>query len=136
MAVTSTQAAGQSAGSSTVTQAAKSGFSALDGTAFLKLLIAQLKNQDPTKPVDPTQYVAQLAQFSSVEQAVRTNTLIDGLITTTAISQAEGMIGRTVSSADGSVVGKVAAVHILSDGSMAILDDGREIKLSSGVKVF
>lgn len=39
----------------------------LDGNAFLKLLTAQLGNQDPTKPVDSHEFVAQLAQFTSVE---------------------------------------------------------------------
>jgi len=128
---TSTAATAQS----TAAKASKAGFSALDGTAFLRLLIAQLKYQDPTKPVDPTQYVSQLAQFSGVEQAVKTNSLLDGLITTSALSQAEGMIGRTVASADGSVVGKISAMKILSDGSIAILEDGRELKLGAGVTV-
>jgi len=128
---TSTTATAQS----TAAKASKAGFSALDGTAFLRLLIAQLKYQDPTKPVDPTQYVSQLAQFSGVEQAVKTNSLLDGLITTSALSQAEGMIGRTVASADGSVVGKISAMKILSDGSIAILEDGRELKLGAGVTV-
>jgi len=38
----------------------------LDQNAFLKLMIAQLKNQDPTKPQDPSQFMSQLAQFSQV----------------------------------------------------------------------
>lgn len=116
-------------------KAAQAGFAALDGTAFLRLLIAQLKNQDPTKPVDPTQYVAQLAQFANVEQAVRTNSLLDGLITTTALSQAEGMIGRTVTSADGSVSGTIESVRILADGSIAVLENGKELKLGAGVRI-
>jgi flagellar basal-body rod modification protein FlgD len=43
---------------------------------FLKLLVAQLKNQDPMQPADGTQFVAQLAQFSELEQviAIRKNT--------------------------------------------------------------
>lgn len=119
----------------TTAKVAESGFKALDGTAFLRLLIAQLKNQDPTKPVDPTQYVAQLAQFASVEQSVRTNSLLDGLITTSALSQAEGLIGRTVTNADGTISGEIVSVKIMSDGSMAVLKDGRELKLGTGVKI-
>lgn len=44
-----------------------------DKNMFLKLMIAQLKNQDPLEPVDPTQYVSQLATFSQLEQQTETN---------------------------------------------------------------
>ena len=37
---------------------------------FLQLLVAQMKNQDPTNPSDPTQFVTQLAQFSELEQII------------------------------------------------------------------
>jgi len=50
-----------------------------DFTTFLKLLTAQLKNQDPLKPLDSTQFVAQLASFSSVEQQVKTNQALAGI---------------------------------------------------------
>lgn len=51
-----------------------------DYNTFLKLLIAQAKNQDPTNPTDPAQYVQQFATLSQVEQAVRTNTKLDSII--------------------------------------------------------
>ena len=40
---------------------------------FLQLLVAQLKNQDPTKPADPTQFIGELAQFSELEQDISIN---------------------------------------------------------------
>ena len=43
----------------------------VDYQSFLKLLVAQMKNQDPTNPMDSTQYVAQLAAFSQFEQSGR-----------------------------------------------------------------
>jgi len=46
---------------------------------FLKLLVAQLQNQDPLQPQDGTQFVAQLAQFSSVEQEVQMRQDLDGI---------------------------------------------------------
>ena len=61
-----------------------------------------MKNQDPTKPMDSAQFVAQLASFSSVEQAVKTNAKLDAMMSALALSQAEGFIGRTIISADGS----------------------------------
>ena len=44
---------------------------------FLKIMIAQLKNQDPMNPMDGTQYASQLAQFSSLEQLSNLNTYDD-----------------------------------------------------------
>jgi flagellar basal-body rod modification protein FlgD len=46
---------------------------AVDYQSFLRLLVAEMKNQDPTNPMDSTQYVAQLASFSQVEQSVQIN---------------------------------------------------------------
>lgn len=45
----------------------------LNGSDFMTLLIAQLKNQDPTSPMDPTQFVTQLVQFNSLEQLIQIN---------------------------------------------------------------
>ena len=72
----------------------------LDKDGFLKLLVAQLKNQDPTGAgQDPNQMVQQLTSFSSLEQAQQTNTLLQGLQTQTAglfQAQAAGLVGKTV----------------------------------------
>ncbi|MBI5213762.1 MAG: hypothetical protein HY957_10415 [Nitrospirae bacterium] len=53
--------------------AAKEKSGALDQDAFLKLLIAQLKNQDPLNPMKDTEFIAQLASFSSLEQTSKMN---------------------------------------------------------------
>lgn len=47
---------------------------------FLKLLVEQLKNQDPLNPQDGAQFVAQLAQFNSVEQLIGINSKLDQLL--------------------------------------------------------
>ncbi len=69
----------------TATAATKSGWDALGAGDFLQLLTTQLKNQDPTQPVDNTQMVAQLAQFSSLsngaEMAATLKTISDQLAT-------------------------------------------------------
>ena len=49
---------------------------------FLQLLVAQLQNQDPTQPQDGTQFVAQLAQFASLEQEVQMRTDLDSIKST------------------------------------------------------
>ena len=117
--------------SSTTTDKSKT----LDYDAFLKLLIAEMKYQDPTQPMDPTQQIAQLASFSSVEQNIKTNSKLDSLLTAFAMSQADSVIGRTLTSADGEISGKVASVRIIDGGAVATLESGQEITLGSGVRI-
>ena len=107
----------------------------VDYDSFLRLLVAQLENQDPTEPMSDTEYVAQLASFSNVEQNTQVNDKLDYLISMMSIQQAGTMIGRTVSSFDGSISGTVAEVKIFDDGVIAVLEDGRELPIGSGVTV-
>jgi flagellar basal-body rod modification protein FlgD len=107
----------------------------LDYNNFLQLLVAQLKNQDPTNPSDPTAFVSQLAAFSSVEQQVNTNSKLDALLTQTELSQGASIIGRTITSSDGSISGSVAQVQITSSGATAILTDGQTLSLGTGVVI-
>src|SRR4051812_42261876 len=68
---------------------------------FLKLLVAQLKNQDPLAPQDNPHFGAQLAQFSSLEAPMGTNPRLDGIT-----SQNQGLANTQVVS----LVGKTATV--------------------------
>lgn len=107
----------------------------VDYQSFLKLLVAEMKNQDPTNPMDSTQYVAQLASFSQVEQSVQINTKLDQLLQSSALSQADAIIGRTVTSADGTLSGKVASVKLITGGITAVLENGKEMPITAGVKI-
>jgi flagellar basal-body rod modification protein FlgD len=110
--------------------------SQLDYNSFLTLLVAQLKFQDPTQPADSAQYIAQLATFSNVEQSIKSNAKLDQLMTEFALSQANGVIGRTVTSEDGSTSGKAVALRIVTGGSaVAVLDNGAELTLGAGVTI-
>ena len=108
---------------------------AVDYQSFLKLLIAEMKNQDPTKPMDSTQYVAQLATFSQVEQSVQTNTKLDQIMQSSALSQADALIGRSITSADGKITGTVASVTLASSGLIAVLQDGTQVPVGAGVSI-
>ncbi len=79
MDVSSTTGVGTSAASSTKSSAT-GGTTMGDYNTFLQLLIAQAKNQDPTNPTDPSQYVQQFAALSQVEQTVTTNAKLDQII--------------------------------------------------------
>lgn len=81
--------------------------------AFLKLLVAQLKHQDPLKPQDDSAFVAQLAQFSSLEQTMGINSRLDMLS-----AQSQGLQNSQIVA----MVGKQATVRgslVTSDGSGA-----------------
>ena len=67
--------------------------------------MSELKNQDPTNPMDPAQMVSQLATVSEVGQAVQTNTTLASLLTANSLSQAELLVGQTISSTDGTTSG-------------------------------
>lgn len=69
-----------------------------DFETFLKMLTAQMKNQDPLNPVDSTEFASQLAAFSTVEQQVMTNDLLTGLgqqLGVLGIGQLQGWVGMT-----------------------------------------
>ena len=59
-----------------------------DFEVFLQMLTAQARYQDPLEPIDSSEYAAQLAQFSMVEQQVATNSLLEQLMTTLNVSEA------------------------------------------------
>jgi flagellar basal-body rod modification protein FlgD len=70
-----------------------------DYDSFLRLLTTQLKYQDPLAPMDATQFVAQLSQFATVEQAIVTNQKLDSVISglsSSAIAADVGLIGHNV----------------------------------------
>lgn len=107
----------------------------IDYNTFLRLLIAQMKNQDPTNPTDPAQWIGQLASFSGVEQSMQTNAKLDTLMTSMALSQADSLVGRNLTLLEDGFSGKIESVRIISGGTVAVLEDGTEILLGAGVEI-
>ncbi|KQT21059.1 MAG: flagellar hook assembly protein FlgD [Bradyrhizobium sp.] len=131
-----TSATEKSSSSNGTTSATSS--NSVDYNTFLQLLIAQMKNQDPTNPMDTAQYMSQFAQLSTVEQAMQTNAKLDALLSSQSLSQANGLIGKTVSFTDStgaSFSGKVVSVSINSDGSIATLADGTKVAVGPGLTI-
>lgn len=95
---------------------------------FLKILLTQLTYQDPLKPMDNQQFMAQMAQFSTLQQTQQLTDKIDQLLNIQSATQSIGLIGRTVeiSSADGNVSGQVTSLS-LANGSPLL-----SLKLASG----
>ena len=61
---------------------------------FLKLLVAQLKYQDPTNPTDSSQWMSQLAQFSALEQTTNMSQTLTGIAATSSVTQGLDLIGK------------------------------------------
>ena len=81
---------------------------------FLKILLTQLRFQDPLKPMDNQEFIAQLAQFSSLEFTRQQGERIDALLTIQSASQSLTLMGRTVQVATdggGQEVGSVSAIR-------------------------
>ena len=82
---------------------------------FLKILTTQLNYQDPLKPMDNQEFIAQLAQFTSLQQTQQMNEKLDSLLSIQAANQSVGLIGRSVDvrTSDGSAAGgKVSALSL------------------------
>lgn len=95
---------------------------ALNGNEFLDLMMAELTHQDPTSPSssDPTQYLTELAQMTSVEQQTNMAKSTAQSASAQAVSAAVGLIGNTISYIDQTtgqtVSGAVQSVQITSAG--------------------
>ena len=108
----------------------------LDKQAFLKLLVAQMKYQDPMQPTDNTEYVSQLAQFSSLEAMNNMSQSVD-------LQRATGLIGKVVTAnktdeVTGVVTEKTGSVQIVSQsGSKTYLTiDGDQYELDEISKIW
>jgi flagellar basal-body rod modification protein FlgD len=113
---------------------------ALGKDDFLKLLITQMRYQDPLSPMDNTQFLAQMAQFSSLEQMQNLNESFDqSMLISQSLnnSSAAGFIGRHVrASGDGVTLGTTGSVELgyflpaeAATVSVTVLDDqGREVR--------
>ncbi len=94
----------------TAAQQATSLGSQLGQDAFLKLLTTQLQNQDPLHPMDDTQSVAQLAQFSSVQAATELKDAFAAFQSNFSVMQSAGLLGKTVSAQSADAHGNVTSV--------------------------
>jgi flagellar basal-body rod modification protein FlgD len=96
---------------------------------FLKILTSELNNQDPLKPLDNQEFIAQVAQFTSLEQSRQLNVKVDQLLSLQSATQSVGLLGKTVdvSASSGLVTGTVSAIGFDSSGTPQLT-----LKTSSG----
>ena len=108
----------------------------LDKDDFLKILLTQLTHQDPTRPMEDQEFVAQMAQFSSLEQMTNMTAELSRVFQLLAQSQAVALLGKTVEILEGnkSIMGTVEEVsggdhpQILVNGRFYDLNDVNSVK--------
>lgn len=130
MQTTEISAASQSNNATAPTQKAEATNDS-DYQMFLALLTAEMRNQDPTKPMDSTEFVSQLASFSSVEQQTETNGKLDQLIELLAGKPTESLtewlnieVRRDgVTSFDGSTIEIGVTTHPSADSARLVVRD-------------
>lgn len=106
---------------------------------FLKLLVAQLSNQDPTQPLQDREFIAQMAQFSMVEQLMNMSSGLEDL----RLALGSGLIGKSIQwqmvDEDGDTVidrtGIVSAI-VFRDGRQYALVGEQEVSLDQIVKIW
>ncbi|HZO27817.1 MAG TPA: flagellar hook capping FlgD N-terminal domain-containing protein [Chloroflexota bacterium] len=99
---------------------------------FMQLLIAQLKNQDPMKPMEDKEFITQLAQFSSLEAMEKMTDQMEELTSSQMLVQAATLIGKQVTAKleNGEVVtGTISQVKMISGQPTAVVN-GKEIDTS------
>ena len=89
---------------------------------FLKILLTQLQHQDPTKPMEDREFVAQMAQFSSLEQMSNMSREFAKMQNVVASNQAISLIGKTAQVTDGDevVIGKIEEVKGFNNPQLLI----------------
>jgi flagellar basal-body rod modification protein FlgD len=104
------------------TTAPKAAGGTLGKDDFLKLFVTQLQHQDPMNPSDNSEFMAQMAQFSTLEQITNLSNATSQMVFANQVSQSVGLIGRTVTydKADGTSATGVATAVNIDNGSILV----------------
>ena len=110
-------------------------------TEFLSLLVTQMRNQDPLKPVSDTEFIAQMAQFTSLEQTKEMSTDLQQLRQSYNLTQGTALMGKPVKVATGEkenqvfTNGIVTDLKVNKDGDVSVILNGQTYDLDSVIEV-
>ena len=109
----------------------------LDENAFLKLLVAQMKYQDPSKPMDASQMMSQTATYTQIEKLSALVDAQQNMISAQKMQAASAMVGRTVTftTSDGHTGTGVVASATLSGSEPTLKVGNTDVPLSSVTEV-
>ena len=131
-ATKSTSSTSSTGSTSTKTGSTLGASAGLGKDDFMKLLMAQLKNQDPMKPMEDKEFITQLAQFSSLEAVQTMTEKLEELNGSQMLVQAATLLGKQVTAklATGEVVtGQISQVKMV-DGKPVAVVNGKDIATS------
>ena len=113
----------------------------VDKTTFLKLLVMQMRDQDPLNPMSSENFMGQIAQFNQLEQSINLNDSFDNFMSFQALTQASSLIGKDVQAiyqgdeGNEMVNGKVDEVIFINNTPILKLSSGYEVPIQSVVRV-
>jgi flagellar basal-body rod modification protein FlgD len=105
---------------------------------FLRLLVVQLENQDPTSPLNDQEFIAQMAQFSALEQMTEMNRTLSNIVTNAKINLSYSLLGRQVEVLDrttGAVQGGTVSEVSFGTGVPTVSFDGLTYSVDDITKV-
>jgi flagellar basal-body rod modification protein FlgD len=112
--------------------ASKKGAFDLKPADFIKMMITQLQNQDPTQPVKNEELLAQMSQISQLQSSTTLTSTLQGVTLQNSIGSASSLIGKVVAGLDGDddpVNGLVTAIKVKGQDVTLQLDNGKELGL-------
>ncbi len=90
---------------------------------YMKLFMQELTYQDPLKPVDNREFMAQMAQFSSLQEARTTNESLSQLMSMTSANQSLMMLGKQVKLKGSDEIGRVHQIRFPDDAPIQLIID-------------
>lgn len=128
------------ASTANVQKTSEGAYSGVANSDFMTLLLAQLKNQDPMKPMESNDLMGQIAQLNSLKTLESIQASLETLNKSNQLSYAASLVGRAIKAMPDKnnpnyfVTGKVTSTTML-DGIAMLQVDGKDIELSSVVEV-
>ena len=117
-----------SSSTGTTSSSTTAGGVSLGGTDFLTLMLAQLKNQDPTSPIDSNTFLTQLAQLSEVQGITQLNTSFSGSLAASQTMQASSLLGHAVLATSGSATTTTAGDSV--SGAVVVPQTSTDVQLN------
>lgn len=113
--------------------------SSLGKDDFLKILVTQLQNQDPLQPMQDREFIAQMTQFSTLEQLTNMNALLTSMAQANQLGSMASLIGKEVKwfndGLGGWQTGLVSAVSIQQNKAFLVMDSGDKVPAANIMEI-